>query len=103
MGEYANETEMKRYDRPLWEATFGENSEWYNNNREEKLLQKEVDDAIQRVKDEENNYTPVDKEKYKFGPQTKKSKGKKFGYSFGPQESLSDSKGSSSDYKFGPQ
>lgn len=103
LGEYANETEMKRYDRPLWEATFGENSEWYNEHREEKLLQKEVEDAIQRIRDEEMNYSPVGKEKYKFGPQTKKSKGKKFGYSFGPQESSSNSKGSSSDYKFGPQ
>lgn len=103
LGEYANETEMKRYDRPLWEATFGENSDWYNEYREEKLLQKEVDDAIQRVKDEENNYTPTDKAKYSFGPQSKKSKSKKFGYSFGPQSSTSKSKSSGSDYKFGPQ
>jgi hypothetical protein len=103
LGEYANETEMKRYDRALWEETFGENSEWYNEYREEKLLQKEVEDAIQRIKDEEYNYTPVGKEKYQFGPQTTKSKSKKFGYSFGPQESKSDEKGSSSDYKFGPQ
>ena len=93
LGEYDNETQMKRYDRALWEDTFGDNSEWYNTYREEKLLQKEVDDAMQRTEDEERNYTPVGKEKYSFGPQSKKSKSKKFG--FGPQSS-------GSDYKFGP-
>jgi len=99
LGDYANETQMKRYDRPLWEDTFGDNSEWYNTYREEKLLQKEVDDAMQRTEDEERNYTPVGKEKYSFGPQSKKSKSKKFG--FGPQSF--DSQESDSDYKFGPQ
>lgn len=44
--EYDNETDMKRYNRSLWEKTFGPNSSYYKENKieneVEKMLRKEL-------------------------------------------------------------
>lgn len=62
--EYDTETEMKRYNKDLWEKNFGENSEWYLSHEAEKEATKLLNKEIRKMEDEEYNYvTPTRKSK----------------------------------------
>jgi hypothetical protein len=58
---YENREDMKRYDPKLYEETFGEKSDWYENHIDEKEA-KAIEKAKERdAKDDMNNYVPKDK------------------------------------------
>ena len=82
---YDNETDMKRYDRELWEKTFGPNSPGYDERQALKEIEKAKRELKRKQKDELYNYVPKKKRKtYKrksgssFGP-AKKSRNSSFG------------------------
>ncbi|MCP3700270.1 MAG: hypothetical protein GY920_17370 [Aliivibrio sp.] len=84
---YDNETDMKRYDRELWEKTFGPNSPGYDERQALKEIEKAKRELRRQQKDELYNYVPKKKRKtYKrksgssFGP-AKKSRNSSFGSS----------------------
>ena len=58
---YDSETDMKKYDRELWEMTFGPNSPGYDARQAEKELKKRERKLKQELKDELYNYTPRNK------------------------------------------
>jgi hypothetical protein len=62
---YESETDMKRYDRELWERTYGPNSPDYDAIKAKKDLDKEKRRIKQQLKDEMYNYTPKSKRKKK--------------------------------------
>jgi hypothetical protein len=68
LGEYQNDTEMKRYDRASWEESFGENSDWFNTFNEEKLILRELERKKQDFRDEDFDYS-ADKKTKKIGGQ----------------------------------
>jgi hypothetical protein len=87
---YENREDMKRYDPKLYEETFGEGSDWYENHLDQKEA-KALEKAQERdAKDDINNYVPKDKKG--FG--SKEFGGKEFGGS-------KSSKGSFGSKKFG--
>ncbi|GAG17106.1 unnamed protein product, partial [marine sediment metagenome] len=74
---YSSETDMKRYDFPLWERTFGPDSPGYETRQAEKELKRKARKLKQQEKDKMYDYTPSKKEKNSslFGPSTtRKSK-----------------------------
>mgnify|MGYP003646395794 FL=1 len=91
LGQYDNETDMKRYDRDLWERTFGSQSEGYKEREAIKDEKKEEARRKREIKDLENNYTAPPKKSRRsssgsgfFGSNKTKSrsKSKKSGSSF---------------------
>jgi hypothetical protein len=54
---YSSRSDMKRYDYRLWMDTFGPNSMDWNDEQRIKQERKELREANQRIKDEENGYT----------------------------------------------
>ena len=82
---YSSETDMKRYDRELWEKTYGPNSPGYDERQALKNIEKAKREIRRQQKDELYNYVPKPKRKtYKkksensFGPK-KKSRNSSFG------------------------
>jgi len=74
---YDSESDMKRYDFPLWERTFGPDSPGYETRQAEKELKRKARKLRQQEKDKMYDYTPPKKEKSSslFGPSTtRKSK-----------------------------
>ena len=67
--EYDTETDLKRYNRDLWEQNFGEGSDWYESHKEEKEMESLLRKKVQQMKDEEMNYTGrnSDGSKKRFG------------------------------------
>ena len=67
--EYDTETDLKRYNRDLWEQNFGEGSDWYESHKEEKEMENLLRKKVQQMKDEEMNYTGrnSDGSKKRFG------------------------------------
>jgi hypothetical protein len=55
--EYDTETDLKRYNRNLWEQNFGEGSAWYESHKEEKEAESLLNKKLQEIKDREMNYT----------------------------------------------
>lgn len=55
--EYDNESDLKRYNRNLWEQNFGEGSAWYESHKEEKEAESLLNKKLQEIKDREMNYT----------------------------------------------
>lgn len=62
---YDSESDMKRYDRDLWEQTFGPNSPGYNEREALKEIQRAKRKIRQQQKDEMYDYTPPKKRKRK--------------------------------------
>ena len=60
---YENESDMKRYDRELWDRTYGPNSPNYDAIKAEKELDKQKRKIRQQLKDEMYDYTPKVKTK----------------------------------------
>jgi ribosomal protein S18 acetylase RimI-like enzyme len=94
--EYDTESELKRYNKPLWDKNFGPDSEWSKSREDDDEVTKLLNKEIRRMEDEEYGYTPKTRRKKStsfggsgFGSQRKKTTG------FGPQ----NKKGSG----FGPQ
>jgi hypothetical protein len=73
LGEYDSESDMKRYDKDLYEKNFGPNSEWYQDHKYEKDIEKELNDELQKQQDIEMNYSKPKKN----SDGTKKRKSKK--------------------------
>jgi hypothetical protein len=63
---YENETDMKRYDRELWERTYGPNSPNYDAIKAEKEIEIEKRKIKQQLKDEMYDYTPIQKRSKKY-------------------------------------
>tara|TARA_R110000803_G_scaffold58775_4_gene117022 strand:+ start:122 stop:4108 length:3987 start_codon:yes stop_codon:yes gene_type:complete len=55
---YSSETDMKRYDFPLWERTFGPDSPGYDKRQAEKELRRKERKLKQLEKDQMYDYTP---------------------------------------------
>jgi len=60
LGEYDNQTDMKRRDRDMWEKNFGPNSDWGKENKLENEIDNALDKERQRIEDEMNDYVPND-------------------------------------------
>ena len=73
---YDNKSDMKRYDPDLYEQTFGENSEYYQENKAEMEVEKELNKKLQEMEDEEMGYTPLQKRKAKYRNRLKSFKAK---------------------------
>jgi len=66
LGQYDNETDMKRYDRDLWERTFGSQSEGYKERQAIKDQKQEEARKKREMKDLKYNYKkPPSKRKKK--------------------------------------
>jgi len=77
---YDSESDMKRYDRKLWEKTYGSKSEGYD----ERQALKEIEKAQRKIKREQKdalyNYKPKRKKSTGFGRgESKKKKSSGFG------------------------
>jgi hypothetical protein len=78
--EYDTETELKRYNKDLWEQNFGENSEWFRQHEAEKEAEKLLNKEIRRMEDEEYDYTaPKRKKRTRNSDGTFKRKSSGFG------------------------
>jgi hypothetical protein len=55
--EYDSESDLKRYNKDLWEQNFGEGSDWYESHKEEKEVESLLRKKVQQMKDEKMNYT----------------------------------------------
>jgi hypothetical protein len=90
--EYDNESDLKRYNRNLWEQNFGEGSAWYESHKEEKEAESLLNKKLQEIKDREMNYTGKNsdgsvkrfgasgtKKAQRFGSSSKGSKVRRFG------------------------
>ena len=81
---YNSESDMKRYDLPLWDVTFGPNSIGYDKRQAEKELKRKERKLKQMIKDEGYNYTPPPKKsrgksQSPFGSESKSSSSSPFG------------------------
>ena len=61
--QYDTETELKRYNKKLWESRFGKNSDWYKEHESEKEANKLLNQEIRRMEDKEYGYTSPAKKK----------------------------------------
>lgn len=61
--QYDTETELKRYNKTLWENRFGKKSDWYKENESEKEAEKLLNQEIKKIKDKEYGYTSPAKKK----------------------------------------
>ena len=60
--KYDNESELKRYNKRLYNKNFGVRSEWYKEHRYEELVQKKMNLQIRKMEDRENRYrAPIKK------------------------------------------
>ena len=60
---YKNETDLKRYNRSLWEKNFGEGSEWYKMTHADKEATKLENSKEREAKDKEYGYVSGKKKK----------------------------------------
>jgi len=58
---YNSESDMKRYDLPLWEVTFGPDSPGYDKRQAQKELKRKERKLKRLMKDELYNYSPTTK------------------------------------------
>ena len=75
---YDSESDMKRYDRELWERTFGENSRGYDDRQALKEIEKAQRKIKQQLKDDLYNYTPKSKRKKKSKSRFNNKKSSRF-------------------------
>ena len=54
--EYDNESELKRYNPKLYNQNFGPQSEWYQDHKDEKEIQKKLNKEIRKMEDIEEGY-----------------------------------------------
>ena len=94
--QYENQTDLKRYNRELWERNFGEGSEWYELNKPKKEAEKLFRAEERAAKDEEFGYTPKKRRKNSDGSYKKSSSRR--GFSSSSSGSNSSSSESSTRY-----
>lgn len=61
--EYDNETELKRYNPELYNQNFGPQSEWYQEHKAEKEVQKKMNKEIRKMEDTEEGYVAPTKKR----------------------------------------
>jgi hypothetical protein len=61
--QYDNESELKRYNKVLWQKNFGENSQWYKDHKYEEEANKLMNKEIRKIEDKEYGYTPSKKKR----------------------------------------
>jgi hypothetical protein len=54
--EYDNESELKKYNPKLYNQNFGPQSEWYQDHKDEKEVQKKMNKEIRKMEDIEEGY-----------------------------------------------
>jgi hypothetical protein len=54
--EYDNESELKKYNSKLYNQNFGPQSEWYQDHKDEKEVQKKMNKEIRKMEDIEEGY-----------------------------------------------
>lgn len=65
--QYENQSDLKRYNRQLWDKNFGEGSEWYELNKPKKEAEKLFRAEEKAAKDKEFGYTPKKRRKNSDG------------------------------------
>jgi len=66
LGEYDSKDEMRRYDKALYEKTFGEGSDYYNKNKAKSKMEAKVRKLEEKAEDKERGYVePVEEKKSK--------------------------------------
>jgi hypothetical protein len=73
--QYDTETELKRYNKRLWEQNFGVRSEWYKSHKAEKEATKLMNQEIRRMEDKEYGYIPASKKKRNSDGSLKRTSG----------------------------
>jgi hypothetical protein len=63
LGGYDNEDDLKKYNPNLYQKNFGVNSDWYKEHKYEKMVNKELNDKLEKQKDIENKYYAPTKNK----------------------------------------
>jgi hypothetical protein len=92
LGKYKTKSDMKRYDPILFEERFGEDSNWYKEHKDEMEIDKQVNEMIQEIKDEQEQYIEGGESSFgasKFGQNT-----------FGGKKKQKESKESSSSFSY---
>ena len=75
--EYDNESELKRYNKSLWNKNFGPRSEWFKEHKYENEAESLMNKEIRKIEDKEYGYSaPVKKRKNSDGS-TKRTYGRK--------------------------
>lgn len=90
---YNSESDMKRYDLPLWEVTFGPDSPGYDRRQAQKELKRKERKLKKLMKDELYNYSPTTKSRGRksspFGSDDSGKSSSPFGSSKGSGKSSS--------------
>jgi hypothetical protein len=92
--EYDNESDMKKYNPRLYNENFGPESQWYQDHKWEREIEKKMNKEITKAEEQEQGYVAPSRKRSGssgFGPQKRSSSS-----GFGPQ----NKKGKSG---FGPQ
>jgi hypothetical protein len=63
LGEYDSKDDMRRYDKTLYEKTFGEGSDYYERNKAKSKMEAKVRKLEEQAEDKERGYTEPVKEK----------------------------------------
>jgi len=63
LGEYDSKDEMRRYDKALYEKTFGEGSDYYNRHEAKSKMEAKVRELEQKAEDKERGFSEPVKEK----------------------------------------
>ena len=64
--EYDSPSDMKKYNKDLWEKNFGEGSQWYKENGAEAEAKRMMNKIRTKEEEEEFGYTPKKKRKSRF-------------------------------------
>lgn len=63
LGEYDSKDEMRRYDKALYEKTFGEGSDYYKKNEAKSKMEAKVRELEEKAEDKERGFSEPVKEK----------------------------------------
>ena len=89
---YDNISDVKKYDRPLWEKNFGPDSEWYQVTKGEREVEKLIKQKETKAEEEKFNYVkPKRKSKNSDGTYKKSSSSRSSRRGFGGSSSSSSS------------
>ena len=89
---YDNISDVKKYDRPLWEKNFGPDSEWYQVTKGEREVKKLIKQKETEAEEEKFNYVkPKRKSKNSDGTYKKSSSSRSSRRGFGGSSSSSSS------------
>ena len=89
---YDNISDVKKYDRPLWEKNFGPDSEWYQVTKGEREVEKLIKQKETEAEEEKFNYVkPKRKSKNSDGTYKKSSSSRSSRRGFGGSSSSSSS------------